>query len=507
NHQRIPLEYRLLETTRAYAAQASNLPGEREQARERHARYFLRLLENQDWETYNPAVERVTMRGYLDEVRAALDWAFSANPSLGTRLVLAAERMWLELTSLAQGVSHLTMALRFVDLNPHEDATMRCRILVSLASAQVYIPGRQDTSLYEHAWQAAQVAGNDFLELRALYGIIQARLLTRVTASYHIDAFAAVCERSNDPVARKFLLRWSAFNDAELSEIKSAVAKFEAFLKDEQPISKVTSLYFGGIDSTISCKVGLAQAKHYLGYSDQARSLLDSTVAEAENLGHATTLYFVLAQGATWVNLSYGDFQRVNAYLRKLEDVVALYRPWRVVVDCFRALLLRDESGNFSEAERLLVQSLQEPFILKTGTLHPILWIELADTRRMLGDLDGARAAAKRAMSQCLGDGDARLIGKHNSVLGKILMARNRAGDLDKARALFANAIELTRARDIYLLECEAAVGLAELELQAGRRGQARTMLTRLLARRGDRERVPGLAQAQRLLNASEVDG
>ena len=507
NHQIAPLEYRLLETTRAYASQAPSPLAERGRVQERHARYFLNLLEKQDWEDYDPAAESARMRGYIDEVRVALDWAFSVNPSLGIKLVLAAERLWLELTSLARGVPHLTVALRFADQNPSVGAAVRSRILVSLASAQVYIPGLEGASLYEHAWRAAQVARDDFLELRALYGIIQGMLLTRRPASRYLDAFAAVSARSGDPISRKLLLRWSAFNDSELSDIRSALRKFEMFLDDRQPIPRSAYLYFGGIDSAISCKVGLAIAKHYLGYCDQARSLLDSTVTEAESLGHVTTLYFVLAQGAIWVNISSGQFQRVNSYLRKLEDVVTLYRPWHVVIDAFKALLIRDESNDPRTAERILTRSLQDGFILKTGTLHPVLWVELADTRRMLGDLDGAEAAIRQAMTQCLGDRDARLIGKHNPVLAKILMARNRSGDMDAARALFKSAIDLTRSRDIYLYECEAAVGLAELELVAGRPAEARVVLTQLLARLGDRERVPGIARAQEILNEPNAIG
>jgi len=505
NHQVTPLEYRLLETTRAYASQASSPASDRERVHERHARYFLNLLERKDWDAYDSAAEGARLRGYIDEIRVALDWAFSVNPSLGVALVLAAERLWLEFTSLAQGVPHLAMALRFADSNPDVGPAVRSRVLVALAAAQVYVPGLEGASLYEHAWRAAQVARDDFLELRALYGIIQSMLLTRRSASQYIDAFAAVCRRSNDPVMSRLLLRWSAFQVSELSDMKSAHRKFEAFLNDPSAIPRRVSLYFGGIDSIISCKVGLALAKYYLGYSDQARSLLASTVSEAESQGHVTTLYFVLAQGAIWANLASGDFQRVKAYLRKLEVVSTLYRPWRVLVDVFQALLVREEANDLHTAERSLTHSLQDKFILKTGTLHPVLWVELADTRRLLGDLEGAEAAARQAMTQCLGDRDGRLLGRHNPVLAKILMARNRPGDLDAARNLFKSAIDLTRSQGIYLHECEATVGLAELELTAGRPAEAQAALTQLLAGLGDRERVPGLARAREILNETRA--
>ncbi|WLB58943.1 ATP-binding protein [Bradyrhizobium japonicum] len=501
DHRATLLEYRLLETTRAYASRASGAAGDRQGVHERHALYFLDVLERRDWDACDSVADSAQLRGYIDEVRVALDWAFSVNPGLGIALVLAAERLWLEFTSLARGVPHLELALRFADSSPDVGPVVRSRVLVALAAAQVYVPGLEGASLYEHAWRAAQIARNDLLEMRALYGIIQNMLLTRRPASPYIDAFAAVCRRSNDAVMSRLLLRWSAFQAFEASDMKLAHQKFEAFLDDRTVIPRRVSLYFGGIDSIISCKVGLGLAKFYLGYSDQARSLLASTVSQAESQGHVTTLYFVLAQGAIWAHLASGDFQRVRLYLRKLEAVSSLYRPWRVLVDVFQALLIREEARDLEAAERSLTRSLQDGFILKTGTLHPILWVELAETRRLLGDLDGAEAAAKQAMTQCLGDRDGRFIGRYNPVLARILMARNRPGDLDAARNLFVGTIELMRSQGIYFHECDASVGLAELELVAGRPAVAHAVLGELLGRLGDREHVPGLARAREILD------
>ncbi|WP_441237595.1 ATP-binding protein [Bradyrhizobium sp. 930_D9_N1_4] len=505
DHRVTLLEYRLLETTRAYAIRASGAADDRGRVQERHARYFLDVLERRDWDACDSVADSAQLRGYIDEVRVALDWAFSVNPRLGVALVLAAERLWLEFTSLAQGVPHLELALRFADSSPDVGPAVRSRVLVALAAAQVYVPGLEGATLYEHAWRAAQIARDDLLEMRALYGIIQNMLLTRRPASPYIDAFAGVCRRSNDAVMSRLLLRWSAFQAFEASDMKLANRRFEAFLDDRSAIPRRVSLYFGGIDSIISCKVGLGLAKYYMGYSEQGRSLLASTVSQAESLGHVTTLYFVLAQGAIWAHLASGDFQCVRLYLRKLEGVSNLYRPWRVLVDVFQALLIREEDRDLETAERGLTRCLQDRFILKTGTLHPTLWVELAETRRLLGDLDGAEAAAKQAMTQCLGDRDGRLIGRHHPVLARILMARNRPGDLDAARGLFRSAIELMCAQGIYFHECDASVGLAELELMAGWPAVAHAVLRDLLARLGDRECVPGLDRAREILDETRA--
>lgn len=493
-------EYRLLDTTRAYVAQLDAPAGERDMAQRRHAEYFLRLLDAIDWDLYDAQSESAKMRAYLDEVRAALEWAFDRDPELGVRLVLAAEKLWLALTSLVQGVPYLTKALQYVDGQPNADATVRCRLLVSLASAQVYLPGFEGASLYERAWHAAQIAKDDFAELRALYGIIQNLLLTRRPATPYLDALGKAVQRSDDPNVHYLLQRISAFNDFETSAIRSAQQGFEAFLHDCPSISRSAYLYFGGIDSFISCKIGLALAKYYMGYCEQALSLSATAVDEAEAQGHLTTKYFTLAQGALWVHISSGQFGRARSYLERLEQISRQYRPWQAIAEAFRALLLKYASDDAGTAVRILTSCLTDEFIVKTGSLHPILWIELADSRRLTGDLDGANAALEKAMNQCHGPSDVRLIGKHNSILARVLMARNRSGDLDTARELLRHAIALSRARDFYLYECEATVGLAELELLAGRPLAARDALINLLANVQDRGDVPFLARARTIL-------
>jgi len=491
-------EYRLLDTTRAYIAQLDL--SDRDMAHRRHAEYFLRLLDGIDWDLYDATSENAKMRAYLDEVRVALDWAFPSDPELGVRLAIAAEQLWLALTSLVQGVPYLTKAFQIVDAGSKFDAAVRSRLLVSLASAQVYLPGFEGASLYERAWHAAQAAEDDFLELRALYGIIQNMLLTRRPATRYLDAFAKAVERSNAPDVHYLFQRIAAFNDFESSDLRSADRRFEMFLRDCPSISRSSYLYFGGIDSFISCKIGLALAKYYMGYCEEALALSNTAVAEAEAQGHLTTTYFVLAQGATWLNIASAEFQLARSYLEKLEEVSRHYRPWHAVAEAFRALLLKYADGDARSSERILTSCLADEFIVKTGSLHPILWVELADARRIVGDLDGADSALTKAMSQCLGPSDVRLIGKHHPILAKVLIARNRHGDVDTARELYGRAIELSKLHDFYFYECEATVALAELELEVGRPSAARDTLTHLLSNVGDRAHVPFLASARTIL-------
>jgi predicted ATPase len=78
--------YRLLDTTRAYATEKLDESGEREPLARRHAEYSRDVFERAEleWESRPGAEWLADYAWRIDDVRAALDWAFSpgGNPSI-----------------------------------------------------------------------------------------------------------------------------------------------------------------------------------------------------------------------------------------------------------------------------------------------------------------------------------------------------------------------------------------------------------------------------------------
>jgi hypothetical protein len=93
----------------------------------------------------------------------------------------------------------------------------------------------------------------------------------------------------------------------------------------------------------------------------------------------------------------------------------------------------------------------------------------------------------------------------YGPIHAQVLRARNRPGDLESARGLLKRSIDLTRSKGADYYEFEATVGLAELELADGRHAEARLLITDLLSRLGDRRGLPGLSQAQDLLDRAST--
>jgi predicted ATPase len=102
----VMVRYRLPETIRAYALQKLRESGEYEQVARRHAEYHRDLFEQAKGEAEaRPMAEWLALyRPRIDNLRAALDWAFSpiGDASIGVALTAAAVPLWMRLSLLEE---------------------------------------------------------------------------------------------------------------------------------------------------------------------------------------------------------------------------------------------------------------------------------------------------------------------------------------------------------------------------------------------------------------------
>ena len=98
--------FRLLDTTRTYAIEKLDESGQRDRIARRHAEYYRDLVERGEAESeMRPAAEWLADYGReIDNLRAALHWAFSPNgdPRVGVALTTAAVPLWMRLSLLEE---------------------------------------------------------------------------------------------------------------------------------------------------------------------------------------------------------------------------------------------------------------------------------------------------------------------------------------------------------------------------------------------------------------------
>ena len=98
--------FRLLETTRAYMIEKLRETGEQEIQVRRHAEYLRGVMQKaeEEWETRSTLEWRDTYAPQIDDVRAALDWAFSpqGDAPIGVALTASAVPLFCELWLLEE---------------------------------------------------------------------------------------------------------------------------------------------------------------------------------------------------------------------------------------------------------------------------------------------------------------------------------------------------------------------------------------------------------------------
>jgi predicted ATPase/DNA-binding winged helix-turn-helix (wHTH) protein len=129
-------QYRLLDTTRAYALRKLEEHGEFDAISLRHAQYVTQQLESQrESLSALPMAERVAAYSrQLGDVRSALEWSFGYNDEIATRLTIASMRLFMELSLLIEWQGWAEQAIARLE-DQHKNSRHETDVLPSLPPA------------------------------------------------------------------------------------------------------------------------------------------------------------------------------------------------------------------------------------------------------------------------------------------------------------------------------------------------------------------------------------
>src|SRR5262249_12303767 len=140
-------QYRLLETTRVYAIEKLAETGEVDQVARRHAQHYQAVFERAEAEWDRPTLEWLAVYGrHIDNVRAALDWAFSPRGVGPTGIALRASAMplWFHQSLLLECRDRVERALVCLAERPgvdrRRDMRLRTALLVALMETKGMTP-------------------------------------------------------------------------------------------------------------------------------------------------------------------------------------------------------------------------------------------------------------------------------------------------------------------------------------------------------------------------------
>jgi predicted ATPase/DNA-binding winged helix-turn-helix (wHTH) protein len=496
--------YRLLETTRTFAAAKLAERGEANGIARRHANFCSEFLQHN--EIVQSRFGEHDLSGYtlhIGNVRAALQWAFSdvGDVSLGVGLVTRAAPLFIGLSLLAECDRWCQRALDGLD-DADRGTQQEMRLQEALALSSMYITGNSDRVrvAIERALVLEEEFGDGRQRLQLLFGLY--RFLMRLAdfrgAIAIAQQSATFAEVAKDPAGQAiadFMLGtcYHFMGDQAAAQFYS-----ERGVARAAELSTVIPNLFG-FDHHVDT-FGFARALWLRGFLDRARRVAKSAIDEALSRVHPLSICGSLTYGSP-VFLWSGDFRTAGDYFDRLIEYAGRYS-----LDPYRAAGL-GLKGALSIAEdeletgiELLRAALETLTALKMYILHTDFMGALAEGLRKSGKLEEALLTINQAIARATDCGSTFDMAELLRVKARILAALPQYGR-DSAISCLTEAFAVAKAQSALALELRSTTDLARLLVKGGPRDLARHELALVYGRFTEGFETADLRAARQLMN------
>jgi predicted ATPase/DNA-binding winged helix-turn-helix (wHTH) protein len=503
------VNYRLLESTRAYGLGKLEETGESEPLARRHAEYFRDVFERAEteWET-RPAAEWLTTYGRkIDNVRAALDWAFSpsGDATLGVALTIAAVPLWRLLSLMDECRSRTQTALSSLSAAARTDTREAMKLLSALAAALRYDrdPGPDIETAWTDALAIADQLGDADYQLRAISGLRTLRL-TKGTLREVLDLarrFKEVAARASDPSDLFVGDRVIGYALHLLGQQNDARHHIESTLR-HVPSGHRSHIVRFGYDQRVLADNTLARILWLQGFPDQAARVAERNIEYARFLNHDLSLCNALGQSACRIALLVGDLAAAQRFVTMLLDHAATHElpSWHAAGRCYGAVL-RVKQGDVAGGLKVLCTALDELSRMRFELRYVGFLADLAEACGRTGDLTSARSAVDEALERCYQDEELWNLPEVLRVKGEILLLVGAADSAKSAESCFQQSLEWARRQEVVSWELRTATSLARLYQGQGRSGDAHDQLAPVYKRFTEGFKTADLTIASELLN------
>jgi predicted ATPase/DNA-binding winged helix-turn-helix (wHTH) protein len=476
------VRYRLLELTRLYGLGKLKEQGALPKMLRRHAEHMLAVLKKAELDRADAAASAWfdSHPRAVDEVRAALDWAFSADgdATLGCALTAAAAPIWMHYTLMEECCEQIERALGQIGPAVGEDPRRDLQLHASLAAAVLHARGVGPAmgEAWQRAAALAELLDDADYKLRCHWGLWLCRFMSgdfrgALSAARRLHAIPEQWVTLADLLVSERLLGVSHHvlgnQETARQHIASMLERYEA------PADHSHRVRYQ-FDQRVAALAILGQILWIQGLPDQAMRTVELAVDEAKSTGHATSLNYALVFGACPVALQCGNLTRADQFI-EAQRVVATTNRWKFWGKISGGIRLI-ESGDPFEGTRLLREGLsgmptagfQQRYVSYLGTLA----VGALDA----GDPVGAARAIEEALQQCNRNDDRWCMAELLRIKGEVVLSGGADGDTE-AEALFQESLDWARRQGALSWELRTTMSLAHLKRAQGRTAEASALL------------------------------
>jgi len=503
------LRYRLLESTRGYAAERLLEDPLAADAQRRHAEIVLTTFEKSEteWGSIDSRVWRARYEARGGDLRKALDWCFSegGNASLGVDLATSAIRLWDEQSSFFEEFSQVRRALEHcatLALAPQRTATLAMSFAWSMTI------GRQLHTETEDAWNTAlnltELSGNAGQHLYAMQGKAVLLLWTgRHEQAVSLMEEAIQMAQAGDRASLLDGEKLHASAEVHLGRLLDAHTSIKRLAEEfrHEVIPPGSTRY--QLQRHVCIHSTLAFSTWLTGQPERALAMAEEVVVETGNADHSMGQAQILALAAMPLALLSGNVDLLERYSTTLRTnldrkTIAIWEP----MQRFYAAVVRNVRGDPRALDHM--QSAINEMVCDRFLLHAPMYLgvlaEALLARGRSANADEAVEAALKLQRQT----------KENWCFPELLRVKAQImaahGEGCHALSILGNAREHALAIGARSFELRVVNDMAEAAIISGSSEDAIQRLRPLYENFEDKDATEDLKRSARLLSAAEAN-
>lgn len=476
------MRYRLLDTTRAYALEIQTDDAERAELAARHATYNQRWLEQfgADWPALSTGTERVPHFVALNNVRAALEWCFTAkgNIEIGVGLAAAAAPVFLAMSLLSECHRWSERAIFALD-GTARGGLHEMHLQAAFGVSSMYMHGGRDAArvALSRSLEIAEERGDALDQLRILgplnmFHLRTGEFKTALDYARRCSAIAAIVSDSATIASTHSILGNSLHFGGDLG---SAGVELEATLEGGPRSQRTTAGYLGFEGRNLAGGI-LARNLWLQGHPTQAVERARQTISDSAEMDHSLTLCIALLGGIA-VFLWNGDLPSAEEQIEWLISRAESHSlsPYVFVGRGFKGeVAIR--RGDAKGGVEILRRCLEKLHAATHEVFTTALEISLIQGLAAIGQFDEGIAWIDKTIERVDRNGDLCYMPELLRIRAKLLLSMPHPV-ADDAENCFTQSLALSRHQGARAWELRTATDLAALWASQGRADDAKALL------------------------------
>jgi predicted ATPase len=471
--------YRLLDTTRAYAAAKLSERGEANRIARRHAIFYAKFLEND--EIIQSLFGGHVPSGYASHIgnlRSALGWALSdrGDVAVGTELAAWAAPLFVKLSLLDECRGWCERALAALD-DTSRGTRQEMILQEALTQSLMFTKGHSDQvrAAIERGLGLAEAFRDRAHQLHLLFGlsIFFARIGDSRRALAVAEQARVIAVAAEHSVGTVWAEWGVGIAHHYLGDQAAAQVHLERGMTLAVELGTLDANFFGYYQR-ISALAFLARTLWLRGFSDRALITMQKAIDEAASRDHPVLICVSLVNASTLFRWT-GELPRASDLIEQLiahagRHSLAPYRALGIALKCELAIARDDPEARLDS----LRSALEPLHAQQYNVLLPGFVSAVAEGLRKTRQFEEALFTIDVAIARATNSGTEFNMSELLRIKSQILAGQH---DRESAMNCLTEALAVARAQSALAWELRSTMVLARLLSEDGQRDQARHTL------------------------------